>query len=183
MAVARPQFLDLENTPVSANIKRIVEFINTNAKCTRRKLVEALAPSPTVIAIKPPAAEPTEAAPADAPVAEAKPAETTTPEQTAIIVDLHWLIHQGHVLEFADGRMETAKKPAPKPVKQPKPVVEKTPTAETENTLAEVTIETIAPPAAASEMPAPVLETPAAEVAPVVEPVMVAAAEPGSTPA
>jgi len=183
VAVARPQFLDLENTPVSANIKRIVEFINTNAKCTRRKLVEALAPSPTVIAIKPPAAEPTEAAPADAPVAEAKPAETTTPEQTAIIVDLHWLIHQGHVLEFADGRMETAKKPAPKPVKQPKPVVEKTPTAETENTLAEVTIETIAPPAAASEMPAPVLETPAAEVAPVVEPVMVAAAEPGSTPA
>jgi hypothetical protein len=182
VAVARPQFLDLENTPVSDNIKRIVEFINANAKCTRRKLVEALAPSPTVIAIKPPTVEPTEAAPADAPVAEAKPADTTTPEQTAIIVDLHWLIHQGHVLEFADGRMETAKKPAPKPVKQPKPVVEKTPTAETENTLAEVTAESAAP-VAAVEAPAPVLETAPAEVAPVVEPAVVAAAEPGSTPA
>ena len=31
------------------------------------------------------------------------------------MVDLHWLIHQGAVLEFADGHMETAKKPAPKP--------------------------------------------------------------------
>jgi hypothetical protein len=31
------------------------------------------------------------------------------------MVDLHWLIHQGAVLEFADGRMETAKKPLPKP--------------------------------------------------------------------
>ena len=38
-----------------------------------------------------------------------------TPEQTAVIADLHWLIHQGHVLEFANGRIETAKKPTPKP--------------------------------------------------------------------
>ena len=116
VSVARPQFLDLETTPVSENIKRIVEFINANAKCTRRKLIEALAPTPkpAVLEIKP-----------DAPPA---PAPEATPEQTAILVDLHWLIHQGAVLEFADGRMETAKKPAPKPVKQrpaaAKPVVE-----------------------------------------------------------
>jgi hypothetical protein len=32
--------------------------------------------------------------------------------------DLHWLIHQGHVLEFANGVLEMAKKPLPKP--QPK---------------------------------------------------------------
>ena len=62
VSVARPQFLDLETTPVSENIKRIVEFINANAKCTRRKLIEALAPTPkpTVIEVKPdatPAAE------------------------------------------------------------------------------------------------------------------------------
>jgi len=116
VSVARPQFLDLETTPVSENIKRIVEFINANAKCNRRKLIEALAPTPkpAVLEIKP-----------DAPPA---PAPEATPEQTAILVDLHWLIHQGAVLEFADGRMETAKKPAPKPVKQrpaaAKPVVE-----------------------------------------------------------
>ncbi len=138
--VARPQYLDLETTPVSENIKRIVEFINGNAKATRRKLIEALAPTPkAAAAAKPAVAEVKVEAPA-APAAEggaapvpeaaaenaaaqapsapvAPKAPEATPEQTAVIVDLHWLIHQGHVLEFADGRMETAKKPAPKPVK------------------------------------------------------------------
>ena len=55
VSVARPTFLDLATTPVSENIKRIVEFINSNPKCTRRKLIEALAPTPkqTIIEIKP----------------------------------------------------------------------------------------------------------------------------------
>jgi len=107
----------------------------------------------------------------------AKPAEPqapeTTPEQTAVIVDLHWLIHQGAVLEFADGRMETAKKPAPKPPKpEKKPAVEK-PAPESETAAA---IETATPVhvavAPVPEKPAPVetaaaaVETPApAEVA------------------
>jgi hypothetical protein len=125
VAVARPQYLDLEATPVSENIKRIVSFINEHPKCTRKKLVEALAPSapaPTVIEIKP-----------DAPAPAAEP----TPEQTAIIADLHWLAHQGHIIEFADGKLETAKKPLPKPVKQEKKpaeakAVEVKPAAESE---------------------------------------------------
>jgi hypothetical protein len=95
VAVARPQFLDLEATPVSENIKRIVSFINEHPRCTRRKLIETLAPSPTTIEVKP---------------EEQKSAEAT-PEQTAIIADLHWLAHQGHIIEFADGKLETAKKP------------------------------------------------------------------------
>jgi hypothetical protein len=114
VAVARPQFLDLEATPVSENIKRIVSFINEHPKCTRRKLIETLAPvaKPTVLEVKP------DAAPA--------PAAEATPEQTAIIADLHWLAHQGHIIEFADGKLETAKKPLPKPVKQEKkPAAEK----------------------------------------------------------
>ena len=130
VSVARPTFLDIESNPVSDGIKRIVEFINATPKCTRKKLIEALAPTPKVA--KSPVKE-IPVAPAPAPVAEgasapapapAKPAEPKapepTPEQTAVMVDLHWLIHQGAVLEFADGRMETAKKPAPKPVKQEK---------------------------------------------------------------
>jgi len=123
VSVARPQYLDLETTPVSDGIRRIVEYINANPKSTRKKLIEALAPAPK--------AAPTAEIPAPAPVAEGetaapagKPAEPKaaepTPEQTAVMVDLHWLIHQGAVLEFADGRMETAKKPAPKPPKQEK---------------------------------------------------------------
>ncbi|HUZ08118.1 MAG TPA: hypothetical protein VMV89_11600, partial [Candidatus Paceibacterota bacterium] len=108
VAVARPQFLDLATTPVSENIKRIVEFINAHPKCTRRKLIETLAPSPTTIEVKPD---------------EQKSAEPTA-EQTAIIADLHWLVHQGHVLEFADGKLDTAKKPLPKPPKPEKKAAE-----------------------------------------------------------
>jgi len=43
-----------------------------------------------------------------------------------VIGDLHWLIHQGHVIEFANGILETAKKPLPKP---PKPAAPAAPAA------------------------------------------------------
>ena len=133
VAVARPQYLDLETTPVSENIKRIVEFINANAKCTRKKLVEALAPipRPTVIEVNP-------EAPAPAPAEAAGPAPTA--EQTALVSDLHWLVHQGHVLEFAAGRLETAKKPAPRPPKpEKKPAEAKVVPAPTEGAAATAT--------------------------------------------
>ena len=118
--VARPKYLDLETTPVSDGVKRIVDFINSQKKCTRRDLVEALAPTPVVpIPVPPPVAEGAPATPAAKPEAAAP-----TPEQTTVISDLHWLIHQGHVIEFAtSGLLETAKKPIvkpPKPPKQPK---------------------------------------------------------------
>lgn len=109
VSVARPQFLDLETTPVSENIRRIVDFINSSAGCTRKKLMDALAPAR-------PAAAASTASENPAPEKPAQPVEAA-PEQTAIIADLHWLIHQGHILEFADGRLETAKKPAPRPPK------------------------------------------------------------------
>jgi len=107
VSVARPQFLDLETTPVSENVRKIVEFIHTHPKCSRRKLFEALAPS---------------ALPTTRPAAEGAPVPELTPEASAIISDLHWLVHQGHVIEFANGTLETAKKPLPKP---PKPEPEK----------------------------------------------------------
>ncbi|HEY4414262.1 MAG TPA: hypothetical protein VGO57_01110 [Verrucomicrobiae bacterium] len=183
VSVARPQYLDLETTPVSENIKRIVEFINATPKCSRKKLLGALAPAPAKPAIV--------VVPTPAPVAEgetavaepAKPAEPAvaepTPEQTAIISDLHWLVHQGHVLEFADGRLETAKKPLPKPVKAEKKKAEKAgaveaaPTETIEATPAEVqSTEAFQPTAEPAAEAAPVAETPVpAEVAPTVEPV------------
>jgi len=108
VSVARPHFLDLEATPVSEGVKRIVDYINAKPRCSRRQLVESLAPSPTT----PPAA---------AVAAEGKEAVVDsyepTPEQTAVVADLHWLIHQGHVIEFANGTLETAKRPLPKPVR------------------------------------------------------------------
>ena len=182
VSVARPQFLDLETTPVSESIKSIVGYINAHPKCTRRQLIEALAPSPkkpTVIEIKPvapPAAAPAPdaseatAAPQDSSAAPAAPtdpappaADEPTAEQTVIIADLHWLVHQGHVLEFADGRMDTAKKPLPRP---PKP--EKKPAGEKPATEGET-----ATPAVGSAEEVPVLteaEIPAPEPEPAVEP-------------
>jgi hypothetical protein len=147
VSVARPQFLDLETTPVSENIRRIIEFVNANAKCTRKKLIEALAPTPKAaaapvaeISVAPAPVAEGEGASAPAPAPTAKPAEAaapeTTPEQTAVIVDLHWLIHQGAVLEFADGRMETAKKPAPKPPKPERNAAVENPATEGEAALA-----------------------------------------------
>lgn len=123
VSVARPQFLDLEATPVSENVKRIVDFINATPGCSRRKLVNALVPAPAR------ASAPQIEAPAPAAEGQAVPppaqAPEPSPEQTALIADLHWLIHQGHVLEFADGRLETAKKPLPRPVKaETKPAAE-----------------------------------------------------------
>ena len=115
VAVARPHYLDLEATPVSEGVKRIVDYINAHPGCTRRQLLAGLAPSPAPAVA--PATHPAPPGtvmlqqPAAGPVERNEP----TPEQTAVIADLHWLIHQGHVLEFANGRIETAKKPAPKP--------------------------------------------------------------------
>ena len=180
VSVARPTFLDVESSPVSDNIKRIVDFINANAKCTRKKLIEALAPSPkvvkpTVIEIAPAAAAPAEGEVVAEPAKPAEPkAPEATPGQTAILVDLHWLIHQGAVLEFADGRMETAKKPMPKPVKQEKKPAAGKPAAESEPAAAVETIESIevapeaetaAPVVTEAAAPAPEV-SPAAEAAP-----------------
>ena len=136
VSVARPLFLDLETTPVSESIKSIIGHINAHPKCTRRQLVEALSPTPkrTVIEIKPaPPAAATDAVPPEGgtpniPVAATEP----TLEQTAIIADLHWLVHQGHVIEFADGRLDTAKKPLPRPPKPEKKPAEANPAAEGE---------------------------------------------------
>jgi len=117
VAVARPHYLDLDAAPVSEGIRRIVKFINATPKSTRRQVVEALAPGPA----------PTQA-PVDGTAAAAPPKEAVdaSPEATAIGADLHWLIHQGHVIEFANGTLETAKKPLPRP---PKPVAPAAPEA------------------------------------------------------
>ena len=129
VSVARPSFLDLETTVVSDNVKRIIEFITANPKCSRRKMFEALAPA--AVSTTQPAAE-------GAPVAE------LSPEAAAIISDLHWLVHQGHVIEFANGTLETAKKPLPKQPKQPKPAAGagKPAEAETPET-SETTVESV----------------------------------------
>lgn len=185
--VARPKYLDLETTPVSDQVKRIVEFINGHPKCTRRDLIEALAPTPvTPIPVNPPAPEgaPAEAAggasagEAAAVPAPAAPAEPT-PEQTAIIADLHWLIHQGHVIEFATtGILETAKKPAPKP---PKPEPKAASPADAGATGGGEVAASPAPESSPASEPAPAPE-PASEPTAVAEAAAPSPSEPSAEP-
>jgi hypothetical protein len=138
VSVARPHFLDLEATPVSEGVKKIVDYINAHPKCTRRKLIETLAPTPATPVAAPapvvpaapvvPVQQGTEgtSTPAATPAAvpPAVPVVEASPEQAALVGDLHWLIHQGHVIEYANGILDTAKRPIPKPAKpekQPEP--------------------------------------------------------------
>lgn len=120
VAVARPHYLDLETQVVSDGVKAIIAFIQANPSTSRKALIDALAPLPAPAPIAAPA--PAEAAPAtegqpaaEAPAAAAPAPVTTTPEREAVLTDLHWLLHQGHVIEFATGTIELAKKPAQKP--------------------------------------------------------------------
>lgn len=171
VSVARPHYLDMEATPVSEGVKKIVEFINSHPKSNRRRLVESLAPSPAPAPL--PVAPPTEQAPVEGSAPStpeagqgvpAAPVPGPTPEQTAVISDLHWLIHQGHVIEFANGILETAKKPAPKPPKpEPKPAAE-TPAEPSAQPEAAVQVETPAAEPPAIEPGATDAPTPAPEV-------------------
>src|ERR1035441_5176857 len=140
VCVARPHFLDMTATPVSEGVKNIVDYINSNAKCSRRQLVEALAPSPAPPAVVPAASE-------AAPAAQPDSAQPTA-EQTVVIADLHWLIHQGHVIEFANGILETAKRPLPKPEPRPAPAPVAAPVAE-----AAASVEAAAPESAIESAP------------------------------
>lgn len=184
VSVARPQFLDIETTPVSENIKRVIAHINAHPRCSRRQLIETLAPTPprpAVIEIKPETEAPgSESSPAAGGTAGAEglsegrtpsvpaAAPEPTPEQNAIIADLHWLVHQGHVIEFADGRLETAKKPAPRPPKPEKKPAEEKPVAEGE------VIATTEPvsPAEVAAVPAAEIQAPAETPVPAVESVV-----------
>lgn len=120
VAVARPHHLDLTSQVVSEGVKKIISFIEANPNTNRKNLIDSLAPLPAAPAT--PAPEPAAAAapaaegaqPAEAAAPAPAPAPASTPEREAVLTDLHWLLTQGHVIEFASGTIELAKKPAPK---------------------------------------------------------------------
>jgi hypothetical protein len=167
VSVARPRHLDLGTTPVSDGVRRIVEFIHAHPKCTRRQLFEALAPSPAPTGTETAAGTGEGAAPQPAPAA-AEP----TPEQTVVIADLHWLIHQGHVIEFATGILENARKPVFRP-----PQVEATPAA-TDSPPASVEAEAAVP----REAPLPTEATLPESVPAAAEPSPEVASSPAAVP-
>jgi hypothetical protein len=165
VCVARPHYLDLTTATVSDRVRRIMEFIETHPGCNRRQLIDTLAPAPppppAPAPVSPGAGEPGQVATGTAPAAVPPSEPGPTPEQTAIIADLHWLIHQGHVIEFTDGRMETAKPPKPKPAPAPKTETPKAEIPGTAAATAESTSATAAASSAAGAQAGAAVETPA----------------------
>ncbi|MCD8533905.1 MAG: hypothetical protein LR011_03580 [Verrucomicrobia bacterium] len=135
VCVSRPHYLDLDSTNVKDGIRRIIDFIQSHPGCNRKQLVDTLVtmeipvaesspvfePAETVqpseSAENPPAPESSESVQA-AQETTSKPAVASSSEpsaaQKAIISDLHWLLYQGNVIEFASGVLEVAKKPLEK---------------------------------------------------------------------
>lgn len=130
VAVARPHFLDVDATPVSDGVRKIVDYVNEHSRCSVKELVDVLAPTPAKAQVEPEparAVEPAEAAASTegSVVGKAVEHHEPTSEQKKVLADLHWLVHQGHVIEFASGELETAKKPHPKPQPKKKAAVAK----------------------------------------------------------
>jgi hypothetical protein len=135
VTLVRPRFLDRQSAVLSDGVTRILDYLEKNPKTTSAGLVQALS------GIKEHAATADGAAPV-----------TPTPEEhaaaTAVVSDLAWLLHQGHVLDFVDAGLELARKPKPKPEAPAKAEDAAAPAAATET---------------AVEAAEPVAETPAVE--------------------
>ncbi len=143
VAISRPHYLDLEVMPVSENVKRIIEYVRTHPGCNVNQLLESLAPSQKQVIPIMTVNKPQEGSTETQPAAQQTATEEYTPEQAALIADIHWLIHQGHIIEFYNGKMYVAKKPSPRPVKEHKPE-EKTKDQVTATTETAATVETAA---------------------------------------
>ena len=99
VSVARPSFLDIESEPVSESVRLIMQFIDATNNCTRRQILEHLVDTGGDEVDK---------------VEDEAELGKASGGKNQVISDLHWLIHQGHVLEFSDGIIETSKRPKKK---------------------------------------------------------------------
>ncbi|MCS1411628.1 MAG: hypothetical protein M2R45_04829 [Verrucomicrobia subdivision 3 bacterium] len=123
VSVARPKYLNMNETPVSEGVKRIVDFVEATPNCTRKKLLDALRPQTNTTEAAADNASSPPLPPETAEATSTSSDEVTTGtnqaslEERWIITDLQWLIHQGHVIEFSNGKIETAKKLDTRPKK------------------------------------------------------------------
>ena len=128
VSMARPRYLDRETTPIGESFKAILEYLEVHPNQRRDKQWAALlalrtetaesigsvTPAPVEVA-----ESSVESTIPSAPVAAAPDAETLKKREQALGVDLLWLLHQGHVLDFAMGNLQAATRPAPKKTPQP----------------------------------------------------------------
>jgi len=106
VSASRSRHLNLEETPVSDSIRKIIETIREKKFIRRAQLLDLLAPSPATAP---------DAPPSDATL-PAQPT-STDPARDTVINDLLWLTHEGYVIEYSDSRLESV----PPPKNPPKP--------------------------------------------------------------
>ena len=92
ISVARPKYLDRTATPVSEALSAILEYLESNPKVARADQLKAIV-----------ALSPLQEAGAEAKL------------EASIAADISWLVHQGHVIDYAKRGLEVARKPSPAP--------------------------------------------------------------------
>lgn len=90
VSVARPRHLDRQSTPVAEGLSGILDYLESHASTPRAEQWKAL------VSLR--ASSGDEAA-----------------REAAVAGDLSWLIHQGHVIDYARRGLEAVRKPKPKP--------------------------------------------------------------------
>ncbi len=93
VGVARPRHLDVTATPISEGLSGILEYLASHAATPRAEQIKALV-----------AARSTEAQP-----------------EAAVAKDLSWLLHEGHVIDYARRGLEVAARPKSAPTKPVRP--------------------------------------------------------------
>jgi len=99
VSVARPRHLDREATPTAEGFCSILDYLETHPKQQRDKQWAGL------LALR--------SEPADTTV-EPSSEESLKRREQALGADLLWLLHQGHVIDFAMGNLQVAMRPVPK---------------------------------------------------------------------
>jgi|GEM_PF-5556405 len=120
VAAVRPRRFDPAKSPVAEGVSKILDWVASHPRKTRTDLLQALAPELTP-AIPLPAPEPAnlgnsvpEVASTDLSQASALPplptagvpTESRPPNASSILSDLHWLLHEGYIVEFANNQLD-----------------------------------------------------------------------------
>ena len=112
-------------THLSEQIQKLVVYLREHFGCTRKQLMAHFAPKPAVATPVPgltPDPAPSTPVPVSEAVAPVVSAPVTVSEEDRVLADLHWLILDGYVVEFSNGRLwAQADRPPPTPPAAPVP--------------------------------------------------------------
>lgn len=96
VSIARPRYLDRVATPVSETLSAMLEYLESHSTEPRAEQWKAL------VALRPPS-----------------PDGDDKHRESAVAADLAWLLHEGHVIDFAGRGLQPARRPQSRPPRQP----------------------------------------------------------------